>query len=626
MNRGLFGAALAVCALVFTGMSTGAALASDPPRNDVPTAADLGAAPILSDPLLSPDGARIAARGLVQGVPMLVLADVTTPEHRAAPVGLPRGQVLDFFQWAGSDRLILGLIDGRKRRMVIHDVATGAQTPLEQGGEILHVDRAGRFLLLSGGSERAPAVYRIDLATGAATLVVKPQANVQSWHADSAGVIRAGISWDGGRRSLLYRAGDGQKFVRAPRTAGEGPEIDQIVPVQGSDRGYAIADNGRGRFGLYRYDFTGDRLGELVFENPRVDLDGFEAAPDGRLLGVIYTADHEETTWIDPVRKSLQKRVDAALPGRANRILSTSDPRALIWSSAGGDAGAWYVFDRASGRADLFVRPRATLTGKRLSAVTPVRYAARDGLEVPGYLTLPAGRDPKDLPLIVMPHGGPFARDVMHYDSWVQYLASKGYAVLQPNFRGSTGFGRAYEAKGDGEWGRAMQDDIDDGVKWLAARGTIDPKRVCIMGASFGGYAAMWGAIRNPELYRCAISYAGVSDIAGQLAFDRPTFENGRAFRDWQARIQGDARFPLDSISPLRQAARVRIPLLIAHGTADDIVPVSQSLRMHEALDKLDVPHEFVTYPGETHQLETPANEIDFMNRVGAFLDRHNPS
>lgn len=622
MYRGFFGAALAACALAFTG----SALASDPPLSDVPTAADLGAAPILSDPAMSPDGAHIAARGLVQGVPMLVLADITTSAHRAAPVSLPPGQILDFFQWAGSDRLILGLIDGRRHRMVVHEVTTGRQIPFEQGGEILHIDRDGRYLLLSGGSARTPAVYRIDLASGAATRVVRPQANVQSWHVDSAGVVRAGVAYDGGRRSLLYRAGDGQRFLRAPRVAGTGPAIDQIVPVHGSDRGYAIADGGTGRFGLYRYDFTGDRLGELVFENPRVDLDGFQAAPDGTLLGVVFTGDREETVWIDPAHKSLQKRIDAALPGRANRILSTSDPRALVWSSSSGDAGAWYVFDRASGRADLFVRPRAALSGKRLSTVMPVRYAARDGLEIPGYLTLPAGRDPKDLPLIVMPHGGPFARDAMHYDGWVQYLASKGYAVLQPNFRGSTGFGRAYEAKGDGEWGRGMQDDIDDGVKWLAARGTIDAKRVCIMGASFGGYAAMWATIRNPEMYRCAISYAGVSDIAGQLAFDRPTFGNGRSFRDWQARIQGSPAFPLDSISPLRQAAKVRAPLLIAHGTADDIVPVGQSVRMHEALEKLGREHEFVTYPGETHQLETPTNEIDFMNRVGAFLAKHNPS
>ncbi|MDF7777606.1 S9 family peptidase [Sphingomonas sp. AOB5] len=619
MNRGVFGAALAVCALLLSG----AAIARDP--SEVPSAADLGAAPLLSEPMLSPDGAHIAARGLVQGVPMLVLADVTTPEHRAAPVGLPAGQILDFYRWAGSGRLILGLTEGRRHRLLIHDVVTGRQTPIAQGGEILHVDRDGRFLLLSG-SENLPAVYRIDLATGTATRIVKPQANVRSWHADSAGVVRAGIAYDGGRRSLLYRAGDGQKFVRAPRGGNGGVEIDQIVPVQGSDRGYAIADGGKGRFALYRYDFTGDRLGELVFENARVDLDGFQAAPDGRLLGVLYTGDREETIWLDPAHKSLQKRIDAALPGRRNQILSTSDPRALVWSSTGEDAGAWYVFERTSGRATLFVRPRAALADKRLAVVTPVRYTARDGLEIPGYLTLPPGRDPKGLPLIVMPHGGPFARDAMNYDAWVQFLAAKGYAVLQPNFRGSTGFGRAYEEKGDGQWGRAMQDDIDDGVKWLAARGMIDPGRVCIMGASFGGYAAMWATIRNPELYRCAISYAGVSDIAGQLEYDRPTFDSNREFRHWQGRVQGDPSFPLASISPLQQAARVRIPLMIAHGTADDTVPADQSLRMHEALTKLGRDHEYVSYPGETHQLGTPANEIDFLNRVGAFLDRHNPS
>jgi dipeptidyl aminopeptidase/acylaminoacyl peptidase len=198
--------------------------------------------------------------------------------------------------------------------------------------------------------------------------------------------------------------------------------------------------------------------------------------------------------------------------------------------------------------------------------------------------------------------------------------------VLQPQFRGSTGFGRDQVEKGEGQWGRGMQDDIDDGVRWLAAQGVADPGRVCIMGASFGGYAAMWAAVRNPELYRCAISFAGISDIAGQLRFDRPGFESGRSFKGWQSRIQGNRGFELQSISPLFQVARLRTPILIAHGAEDDNVPVIQSVQLHNALDKLGRPHEFVIYPGEGHGLDNPANEADFLNRVGAFLDKNNPA
>ncbi|MCW3847017.1 S9 family peptidase [Sphingomonas sp. LB-2] len=634
MNFTWVRAAVAACILGLSGL----ALAADPPLAvDTPTAADFAAPPTLADPVLSPDGTRIAVRALDQDKPRLLVLDAAAPDFTAKPVALPAGQSVQAFRWAGKGRLVLTLADGRGTRLFALDLATSGLTPLSQrsqgeGDEILHIDPAGRFLLLSttGAKHGLPAVDRVDLATGETVRIVAPQEHVSNWYADTAGVIRAGVGYEGNKRWLLYRANDGQEFARTRRrdAADETLEIDQVVPVQGSDRGYAVAGGGDGRYALYRYDFSDDRIGELIYENPRVDIDGFQTDQKGNLLGVILTEDQEETLWLDPGLKALQDRVDAALPGTVNRIASMSDDRArlLVWSSAPNDPGAWYLFDSGANAARLLARPRSALAGKRLAPVKSVRYAARDGLEIGGYLTLPVGRDPAKLPLIVMPHGGPFARDDMRYDSWVQYLASKGYAVLQPNFRGSTGFGRGFVEKGDGEWGRGMQNDIDDGVRWLASQGIADPGRVCIMGASFGGYAAMWAAVRNPELYRCAISFAGISDIAGQLRYDRPGFESGRSFKGWRTRIRGNRGFELESISPLAQVARLRTPILIAHGADDDNVPVIQSVQLHDALTKLGRPHEFVVYPGEGHGLDDPKNEADFLTRVGAFLDRFNPA
>jgi dipeptidyl aminopeptidase/acylaminoacyl peptidase len=633
MKFGLFRAGVAACILGLSGL----ALAADPVAlSEVPSAADFAAPPTLADPILSPDGAHLAVRALDSGKPRLLILDAARPDFTARPVVLPAGQSVESFRWAGRGRLILNLADSRGSRLFALDIATSGLTPLSQrargeSAEILHIDPAGRFLLLSNaGAKGSPAVDRIDLATGEAVRVVAPQEHISAWYADTAGVVRAGVGYDGDKRWLLYRASGDQAFARTRRRDSDDGhlEIDQIVPVQGSDRGYAVAGSGDGRYALYRYDFTGDRIGELVYQHPTVDIDGFQTDQSGNLLGVILTDDQEEIVWLDPAIKSLQGRIDAALPGTVNRIASMSDDRArlLIWSSAPNDPGAWYLYDSVSGQATLLARPRGALTGKRLSPVTPVRYAARDGLEIRGYLTLPVGREAKGLPLIVMPHGGPFARDDMRYDSWVQYLASRGYAVLQPNFRGSTGFGRAFVERGDGEWGRGMQDDIDDGVRWLVGQGIADGGRVCIMGASFGGYAAMWASVRNPDMYRCAISFAGISDIAGQLRYDKPGFESGRSFKGWQARIRGARGFELESISPLAQVSRFRVPILIAHGEADDNVPVIQSIQLHLALDKLGRPNEFVTYPGEGHGLDNPANEADFLTRVGAFLDKYNPS
>ncbi|MEZ0242083.1 MAG: hypothetical protein ACAH11_01825, partial [Sphingomonas sp.] len=333
---------------------SGLALAADPSvTTSVPSAADFAAPPTLADPVLSPDGAHLAVRAL-DGKPRLLILNAAAPDFGAKPVALPAGQSVESFRWAGKGRLIVNLADSRGSRLFALDIATSGLTPLSQRArgetaDILHVDPAGRFLLLSSRTSKqgSPAVDRIDLATGEAVRVVAPQEHISTWYADTAGVVRAGVGYDGGKRWLLYRAADDQAFARTRRKDGDDEhlEIDQIIPVQGSDRGYAVAGSGDGRYALYRYDFTGDRIGELVYEHPSVDIDGFQTDQAGHLLGVILTDDQEEVVWLDPALKTLQGRIDAALPGTVNRIASMSDDRArlLIWSSAPNDPGAWYL-------------------------------------------------------------------------------------------------------------------------------------------------------------------------------------------------------------------------------------------------------------------------------------------
>ena len=259
--------------------------------------------------------------------------------------------------------------------------------------------------------------------------------------------------------------------------------------------------------------------------------------------------------------------------------------------------------------------------------MAPVRYAARDGLPIPGYLTLPPGREAKGLPLVVMPHGGPHARDAWDFHPWVQFFANRGYAVLQPNFRGSTGYGKAFIERGYGQWGRAMQDDVDDGVDWLVKSGRVDPKRVCVVGASYGGYAALWGAIRNPERYRCAISVAGVTDLRGMLRHDRRSFSAPRYYREWEVKVRGTEKIDFDAVSPLAQAARLKIPVLIAHGDKDDNVPPDQGRRMVEALKRAGHPAlESVFYPAEGHSFEQRGTKEDLFRRMEGFLAKHNPA
>lgn len=586
--------------------------------------------------MLSPDGRHVAARALVDGRPRLAIYDMSGAARAAQVVTLPEDERLEWHRWLGADRLLVSLLfDGAnpESRLVRVDLATGRLTqlgparPADPGDEVLHVSPDAGFLLLSATVPRraTPGVYRVNLRTGATVLEVAPQDHVWDWYADSAGVIRAGMAQDGKRAWMLYRKSEHDRFSRAAHDAGKlGPGIDRFVPIRGTDRGYALAPTPGGRVGLYAYDFAGGRLGALLYEDARVDLDGFQTDPDGRLLGVDTSADRPQTRWFEPGMAARQAQIDAVLPGRANRMIGASADRSrsLIFSESAGDPGAYYVY--GGGRATLVAAVSPALGGGRASEMRTVRYRARDGLEISGYLTLPAGRAAHGLPLIVMPHGGPFARDDWGYDPWVQYLADRGYAVLQPNYRGSTGFGRAFVARGDGEWGRGMQDDVDDGVDWLAARGVVDAGRVCIMGASYGGYAAMWAATNPSSRYRCAVTFAGISDVGAQLDYDHRTFAE-RDFRIWKRRIQGRAP-SLDALSPILRVDALRMPILIAHGTDDETVPPDQSVRLHAALVRLGRAHDYVAYPGQGHTLEGPTDNADFLTRVGKFLETHNPS
>jgi dipeptidyl aminopeptidase/acylaminoacyl peptidase len=324
----------------------------------------------------------------------------------------------------------------------------------------------------------------------------------------------------------------------------------------------------------------------------------------------------------------LQAKLDKALPNTVNLPVDWSDDekRVLVWSGGASDPGRYYLLDRSTSQMHAVVDPYPQVDPAKLSPVKSVRYRARDGLQIPAYLTLPIGRDAKSLPLIVMPHGGPFDRDHWEYDPIVQFLASRGYAVLQPEFRGSTGYGKDFVSKGYGEWGRKMQDDLDDGVDWLAKTGQIDPRRVCMVGGSYGGYAALWAAVRNPDRYRCAASMAGVSDVPALLRSSRDIFSATRYYREWRTQVGGEGKADLGAVSPINFANRIRVPVLIAHGEEDARVPVKQSRAMVDALAKAHADVTSVFYKDSGHGFDSSEDLDDWLRRLEAFLAKHNPA
>lgn len=596
--------------------------------------------PMLSSPLLSPDGHLIAARSKANGEERLLIYNADDPS--SAPRAFPLGKaILSDVNWAGSKRILLSIIlmanlDGFPvERLIGVDVDSGATRILDKrgrgiyGGRVLYVDPNGAFALVASQNsiESTPSVKRVDLATGGETIVENPLTDVWDWFADAQGVVRAGIRYDDKQYTIWYRERDGEPLRPIRGKFDNDDSTVDSIKFDASGQALVITNAKTGRFALYKYNVATGAVGAPVYENPTVDISNILLDSKGELSAVSYEDDRRRTYWFDPKLRDLQGQLDKVLPGAENDVvdMSADQSRVLVWSGGAADPGAYYLLNRTSRQMrPLFAA--YSIDPNMLSAVKAVSYNARDGLEIPAYLTLPRDRTASKLPLIVLPHGGPFARDDWEYDPLVQFLASRGYAVLQPEFRGSTGYGRAFVERGYGQWGRGMQDDLDDGVDWLAKLGEVDPRRVCVVGASYGGYAALWAAIRNPDRYRCAVSFAGVTDLAAQLGDNRKMFSAARYFREWRTKVQGTANVDLASISPLQQAKRVKIPVLIAHGEDDDTVRVQQGHRMAEALQKAGADVESVFYKDQGHDWGNDEHRTDFLRRLDSFLARHNPA
>jgi len=627
--------------------AAGHAQVPEAPAAVPPPASRYAQPPFLTRALLSPDGTRIAAHlGDMDSGRIGIWTLAKGPDQEPEIVRVANAAA---FRWAGNDRLLVdsltlvinvsssGISLGPNRRVSSHDLTGGKSQFLSGAGsdtdEVIFTDPDGRYVLLSSRREKeaSPSVHRVDLASGESLPVQAPVAGVWSWHADAAGVVRVGVDYDTRRPRIHYRERAGAPLRRyEPRLKlTDNSVIDQVRFITDSGRGLIVTNYETGRFALYEYDFASDVRGAALFEHPQVDVDSMIIGPSGALEGVRYEDDRPRIRWFDPALVRLQAEIDRTFAGRTNDIVNRSRDgnRVLIFSAGANDAGTYYVFDRAARQMETFASPYDQLHGLPHAEVRPIRYRSRDGLTINGYLTLPRGRGERGLPLILLPHGGPFLRDKWMFDPEVQFLASRGYAVLQANFRGSTGYGRGFVEKGFGQLGAGMIDDLEDGVDWAVAQGIADPKRVCAMGSSYGGYAAIWAAMRSPGRYRCAISWAGPSDLRTMLRHVERGFFARRYFRTFRNQIVGDPPADLQAISPAHHAARLRVPALIAHGKRDYVVPVDQSERLIRALKEARVRNfEQVIYPKSGHDFDDAAEREDYLKRVEAFLARHNPA
>jgi dipeptidyl aminopeptidase/acylaminoacyl peptidase len=481
-----------------------------------------------------------------------------------------------------------------------------------------------------GSSKRGIAVDRIDTRTLASQTIEQPREDAVVYISDGRGTVRIiGVKsrrgalgeFDSGNLAYYYRTKGSRDWLSMGELVGEEHNGFQPVAIDYDANlayGYKKLD---GRLALYTVALDGSLKEELVYARPDVDVGGLiRIGRRHRVVGVSYADDFVHYHFLDPEFEKILTSLAKALPGPPSlRIVDSSldENRLLIRAGSDHDPGVYYLFDKKLRQLQTFLVVRADLEGVKLASVKPIHYQAADGTMIPGYLTLPPGVDtPKGLPAIVMPHGGPGARDYWGFNWLAQFYAARGYVVLQPNFRGSTGYGDDFfKQNGFRSWPTAIGDVLDAG-RWLVAQGIASPDKLAVVGWSYGGYAALQSAVVDPGVFKAVVAIAPVTDLP----------ELKEAHRAWSdflviSREIGEGPHVREG-SPALNAAKIKVPVLLFQGEMDRNVPIRQSREMADRLASAGVPHELITWPDLDHQLEDSVVRAEMLRKSDAFLRR----
>ena len=480
------------------------------------------------------------------------------------------------------------------------------------------------------GSELA----RVNTLNGKTANVPKPDENVGAYLLDAKGQPRLAMGVAGGNSTMFYLDSASQQWRKVASRKAYTSARDDVQPVGFGADGtlYVIANAGEDLATLRTFDVATGKPGtEALVATPGYDVAGSLLRSD-RVLGIRLTTDAENDIWFDPAMKTLQATINQRLPHTVNLLTVPARPGSpwvLVQSYSDRQPSTYSLYDTRSAALEPIGATYPGIVPGRSGTQEPISFRARDGLGIPGLLTLPPGGARKNLPMVVLVHGGPWLRGA----SWgwqpdSQFLASRGYAVLEVEFRGSTGFGARHFEAGMKQWGLAMQNDLADGTRWAIREGIADPRRICIAGASYGGYATLMGLANDPDLYACGINWLGVTDIALMYTgtWDvKPDLTEGYRRYGMPVLIgdpEADAK-QLAATSPILQADRIRQPLLLAYGSEDRRVPLHHGKKFYEAARKTNRQIEWVVYDGEGHGWSLARNRIDFWQRVERFLHKH---
>jgi dipeptidyl aminopeptidase/acylaminoacyl peptidase len=598
---------------------------------------------------LSPDGRELAAMVNLNGRMNIAVIDLKT--RKSTAITTVKKQDVSGFIWASNERILFFMDKDGSESFGIFAVNKDGSLPRTLVEPLASVIRSGRsririvrvldilendpeWVLVSSNERRAsnPDVFRMNIFSGKTLLVERNPGNVIDWFTD----------WDGNLVGAAFQDGleTGFKLLSDPEedlweTVKETRFDDYSFMPAGltgdGETGYVRSNltpegDPRDKAAIYEYDFRSKTFGKLVYEHPVVDCCGLIMNKKQRdIIGVSYMVGKPEQVYLDPRWKGIMDAINRALPDRFNRFVSLDDAEniGVLASSSSTQPTKYFLFDFNANKLEWMADSRPWVEAEQMSVMKPYSFKARDGRELHGYLTLPNGSDGKNLPLIVNPHGGPWARDGWGFNPEHQFLANRGYAVIQVNFRGSVGFGMDHLKSSWKQWGQAMQDDVTDAVKWAVDQGIADADRVCIYGASYGGYATMAGLAFTPELYKCGVNYVGVTDL--ELLFETAPDAWASAVEQMKVQIgdpDQEEEF-LQQWSPAHHADRIRAPVFMAYGRQDPRVNIDHAKVMEKALKKADVEYELMVKRDEGHGFRKEENRYDFYGAMDTFLARY---
>jgi dipeptidyl aminopeptidase/acylaminoacyl peptidase len=590
--------------------------------------------PTQADPRLSPDGAWLSYLAPVDGVLNVWVGQVGSDDFR--PVTADRERGVRVYFWAHDGEHILYLQDvGGDENWRLHKVQprTGTVTDLtpHDGVQVQIVALDKRYpseilVAMNLEDQRLHDVYHVDLRSDAVELVAKNPGSVIGWVADADLQVRGALaSTETGGTELLVRGTPTCDWeTQFAWSAEDGLSSWPLGFAKDGAALYLADSRDANAARLVRFSLADGGVSVLA-EDPQYDVSGAVVHPDSHEPQMVaFTRARREWEVLDPSIAEDVERIGALNPGDFDLHARThADDRWVVEFLEDRQPVSYWLYDRESGEGEFLFHTRPDLAAFTLAEMRPIAYESRDGLTIHGYLTAPPGVDPRALPLVLNVHGGPWHRDTWGYDPEAQWFANRGYACLQVNFRGSTGYGKAFLNAGNKEWGRRMHDDLVDAVNWAVADGVADPERIAVYGGSYGGYASLVGATSTPDLFRCAVDIVGPSNLLTFIETIPPYWTGYLTMLHNRVGDPAAEEEMLRERSPLFQVDEIRIPMLIAQGANDPRVKQAESEQIVAAMQAKGIDHEYLLFPDEGHGFAKPETRLRFYEAAEQFLAKH---